>query len=149
MIGQRPLGKLSAYKQPKPRPLYTTHSKFTCVVFHTYFASNKRCLYFTILVSLLNSFFREDKDQGPSSNCSITGIGIALFQNPGGLHCGSLTGVCQSPHCVFSRYCIPRTTGPWPKWLLVPQSAPAAGLPLLWVPLKTSPLKTLLHLRSR
>lgn len=55
-----------------------THSELTCVFFHTYFAFSKHTLllikifiFFIILVSLLNFFFKEDKNQGPYSSFSV------------------------------------------------------------------------------
>ena len=68
MIGHRQSRRLPPYKQPKPPPFHATHSELTPVFFHIYFASNKRFIYFTISVSLLNSFFKEDKEQGPASS---------------------------------------------------------------------------------
>lgn len=42
--------------------LHTTHPEFKHVLFHVYFASNKHDLYFTILVSLLNSLFKQAQE---------------------------------------------------------------------------------------
>ena len=55
----------------------TLHSELTCVFFHMCVASDKPCLDFTISVSLLNPFFTEDKDRGPSSSCSTARINEA------------------------------------------------------------------------
>ena len=65
------------YKQPKPRLLHTAHCELICVFFHMCVASNKPRLDFTILVSLLNPFFMDDKDQGPSSSRSTARINEA------------------------------------------------------------------------
>lgn len=68
IIGQRQPGKLPPYKQPQLPLLYATHSKFTHFLFHTYFASVLQSW------SLLNSVFKEGKDQGLSSTCSTARI---------------------------------------------------------------------------
>lgn len=56
-----------------------THSELPYVFFHMSFAFSKHTLllikktfiFFIILVSLLNSFFQEDKNQGPYSSFSV------------------------------------------------------------------------------
>ena len=76
MIDQRQPGKLPLYKQSKPLLLGATHSELACVLFHRYFvffhtySASSTCtwllinafLFFKILVSLLNSFFKEDEN---------------------------------------------------------------------------------------
>ena len=72
------------YKQPKPSLLRAAHSKLTCVLFHMYFvffhtyvASSTHSLLlinafiiFITLVSLLNSFFKEDQSLSSSFSFS-------------------------------------------------------------------------------
>ena len=50
---------------------WAKNSESTCGFFHMYVTSNKRFTCFTIFVSLLNSFFKADKDRGPASSCCI------------------------------------------------------------------------------
>ena len=78
MIGQRQPRKLPPCKQPKLPLLCATHFEFTLVLFCMYFASNKCCLSFAILVSWRNSFFKEEKDWSPSSKPSTAGTTTTL-----------------------------------------------------------------------
>ena len=65
-------------RQPKLPLLGATHPELISVLFHMYFFFFSTCtlllintfIFFTMLVSWLNFFFSEDKNQGPSSSFS-------------------------------------------------------------------------------
>ena len=64
-------------RQPKLPLLGATHPELISVLFHMYFFFSTCTLllintfiFFTMLVSWLNFFFSEDKNQGPSSSFS-------------------------------------------------------------------------------
>ena len=65
MIGQRKPGKsMPSHKQFKSPQKHDSLSS-SMYSFHMYSASNKRFTHLTIFCSLMNSFFKEDKDWGP------------------------------------------------------------------------------------
>ena len=62
MIGQRKPGKsMPSHKQFKSPQKHDSLSS-SMYSFHMYSASNKRFTHLTIFSSLMNSFFKEDKD---------------------------------------------------------------------------------------
>ena len=61
MTGQRQPRKLTPYKQPK-LPTIATYSELMRELFYMDSATNKPYHYCTSLPSLLNSFFKKDKD---------------------------------------------------------------------------------------
>ena len=65
--------KSDPIKQPK-LPTVATYSERMRELFYMYSATNKPYHYCTSLPSLLNSFFKKDKDRGPSPSCSATKI---------------------------------------------------------------------------
>ena len=85
-IGQRQPRKLSPYKQPKPLLWEVTRSESAHLFFHMYAASNKYCYLFHSFGLLLNSFFKEDKNQDfffflPGFHCQNPSVKLTV-----GLH---------------------------------------------------------------
>ena len=83
--GKQTNRKLPLYKQPKLSLQCWTHSKLAIWFFTGYVLLINDFISFTILVSLLNSFCKEDKNWGPSSSFSppeSTWLGLKARSSP-------------------------------------------------------------------